>query len=104
MFISLENQWDLAADPSRSRLQKAQRGGIGIAAGVHRQLEMVVGVVPGRIGGKTPCRPVLKSLVHGQYDEAPGTTQPPMVQQSGQVRAGAGRVALVPAQDLGDAV
>src|SRR2546426_10537582 len=65
---------------------------------------MVVGVVPGRIGGKTPCRPVLKSLVHGQYDEAPGTTQPPMVQQSGQVRAGAGRVALVPAQDLGDAV
>ena len=80
VVVELENEGNPIEEGIGSRFEKAQRGSIGITAGVNGKLEVVVGVVTRRIRRKAPGRPVLKALVNRQDDQLAGAAEAAMIE------------------------
>ncbi len=72
MVVQLEDQRNLAGKVAGAGLQKSQRRGIGITSGVDAELEMIVGVIPGRVRREAAGRPMLESLIDRQNHELAG--------------------------------
>ncbi|MCG3775300.1 MAG: hypothetical protein JW395_2132 [Nitrospira sp.] len=100
VIVQLQNQRNPAGEFSGAGFEKSQRSRVGIAAGIDRQLKMIEGTVSSGIGGKTPGRTMLESLVHGKDDQLTSPCQLPMEQQTGDVRFCSRIVAAVPAENL----
>src|SRR5690349_8669383 len=96
MIIELENERDSSGKMTGARLNESKRRGVRIAAGVDRQLKVVVRIIAGRIGRETPRRPMLESLIHRQYDQLASSRQFPGIEQPSDVRFGARIVAFIP--------
>jgi hypothetical protein len=103
VVVELENERDLAGVLGGDRLDEAKRRGIGIAAGFDRQLDVLAGIVTRRVGGERTARTVFKALVDREDNEFTGAAEATMGQQAGEVGQNARILALVIAQDLGDA-
>ncbi len=97
MIVDLEDERNFTGEIPRARLDEPQRRGVGVAARLHRQLEMVARIVAGRIDGEAAGRAVLEALVNREDDQAAGAAQFAVVQEPGQVGQGSGVVAAVPA-------
>src|SRR5262249_33033022 len=100
VVVEFEDQRDLARELARPRLDETQRRGVGVASRLDSQLEVIAGIVGGRVGREAAGRAVFKALVHGQDDELAGSPQPAMLEQAGEVGQGSGVVVAIPAEDL----
>jgi hypothetical protein len=100
VIVQLQNQWNPAGKVSGAGFEKSQRSRVGIAAGIDRQLKMIEGAVSSRVGGETPGRTMLESLVHRKNDQLTSPCQFPMEQQTGDIRSRSHIVATVPAENL----
>ena len=85
------------------RFEETERRGVGVEAGVERELEMVERIVGGRVGSERAVGAVLEALVDGQDDEFAGAGEFAGVHDARQVGERAGVVAAVPGEDFLDA-
>ena len=81
-------------------LDEAQGRGVGIAARLDGQLDVVAGIVAGGVGCEAAGRAVLEALVHGQDHELAGARQATGVHDAGQVGLHARGFRAVPGQDF----
>src|SRR5581483_1271724 len=72
----------------------------GVAARVDREAEVIRGIIAGRVHREAPRGTVLEALVHRQDHQLAGAGETPGVEEPGDVGAGTGTVAAVPAADL----
>src|SRR5579883_1232838 len=100
MIVGLQNERNLSTVVGNAGLQKAQRGRIGITAGLDGQLEVIARVIPGGIGGKTAGRAVLKALVHWQNHHLARAGQTAMIKHTRQIGAYTRIFASIPAKDF----
>src|SRR5215470_9841932 len=100
VVVHLEDKRDVAGELRGARLEEAQGRGVGVAARVDGELEVIGRIVARRIDGEAPRGAVLEALVHGQDDEPPRAGQTPMVHDAGQIGAGTRIVPVVPREDL----
>src|SRR5581483_2452402 len=98
--VELQDERDLARELRGARLEEAERGGVGVAAGLDRELEVVARIVGGGVRRERTRRPVLESLVDREDDELARSAEPPVIQEPGEVRLRSGVVAAVPAENL----
>src|SRR6266571_9323040 len=103
VVVQLQDQRDLARELRRTRLQEPERRGVGVAASLDRQLEVVPGIVARRIDREAPSRAVLEALVHRKNQAFAGPLQRTVVQNARQVRLHAGVIRTVPAQNFSNA-
>ena len=66
VVVDLQDQRDLAGELGRAGLDEAERRGVGVAAGVDGELEVVARVVAGGVGREAARRAVLEALVDRQ--------------------------------------
>src|SRR5437867_6888280 len=104
VVVQLQDQRDLSRELCRTRLQEPERRGVGVAASLDRQLEVVPGIVARRIDREAPSRAVLEALVHRQNQAFAGPLQRAVVQNARQARLHAGVIRTVPAQDVAHTV
>src|SRR5262249_6596292 len=104
LVVHLEDERHAPGEVARPGLDEAERRGVGVAAGLDRQLVVVARIVGGPVGRERARRAVLEPLVHGQDDEAPRAAEAAVVEDAGEVGQGAGVVAPVPGEDLADSV
>src|SRR5215472_11376763 len=100
VVVHLEDERDVAGELRGARLEEAQGRGVGVAARVDGELEVIGRIVARRIDGEAPRGAVLEALVHGQDDEPPRAGQTPMVHDAGQIGASARIVTVVPRENL----
>jgi len=98
--VQLEDGRNAARELRGAGLEEAEGRGVGVAAGVDRELEVVARVVAGGVRREAARRAVLEALVHRQDHELAGAAQPAVVQQPGQVVEGPRVVRAVPGEDL----
>ena len=103
VVVELENERHPVEEGIGSGFEKAQRRGIGVAAGVDGQLKMVVRVVAGGVWRKAAGRPVLKALVNRQDDQLAAAAEATVIEQAGDIRPRTGIVAIIPTQNFLDA-
>src|SRR5881296_4326033 len=103
VVVQLQDQWNLARELRRTRLQEPERRSVGVAAGFDRQLEVVPGIVTRRVDREAPGRAVLEALVHRQNQAFAGPLQRTVVQNARQVRLHAGVIRTVPTEYLAHA-
>src|SRR5437867_2948419 len=103
VVVQLQDQRDLSRELCRTRLQEPERRGVGVAASLDRQLEVVPGIVARRIDREAPSRAVLEALVHRKNQAFAGPLQRAVVQDARQVRLHAGVIRTVPAQNFSNA-
>ena len=99
-IIELQDQRNLPGVLPRHGLDESERRRIRVAARVDRQLHVIFRIVPGRIWGERPRRPVLEPLVDRQNHQLAGPGQPTMHQQPIDFPERARVVRRVPAEDL----
>src|SRR5437016_2167088 len=104
VVVQLQDQRDLARELCRTRLQEPERRGVGVAASLDCQLEVVPGIVARRFDREAPGLAVLEALVHRQNQAFAGPLQRPVVPDARQVRLHAGVIRTVPAQDVAHTV
>src|SRR5437016_2576394 len=104
VVVQLQDQRNLARELRCTSFQEPERRGVGVAAGLDRQLEVVPGIVAWRIDREAPGRAMLEALVHRQNQTFAGPLQRTVVQNARQVRLHAGVIRAVPTQDFSDAV
>src|SRR5213593_2034200 len=104
VVVQLQDQRDLSRELCRTRLQEPERRGVGVAASLDRQLEVVPGIVARRIDREAPSRAVLEALVYRKNQAFAGPLQRAVVQDARQVRLHAGVIGTVPAQDVAHSV
>ena len=97
MVVAFKNQRNLAGEVGGASLQEAEGGGVGVAAGLDRELEVVTGIVAGGVGGKAARRPMLKALVYRQNDHLACAGEPTMIEHARQVRPHTRTLAGIPA-------
>src|SRR6185312_4710874 len=85
-------------------LQHAERRGIGVEAGVERELKMIMRIVSGRVRRETARRAVLETLIDRKDHHLAGAAQPPLHQHAGEVGLGPRVVAFIVAEDGFDGV
>jgi len=102
--VGLEDQGQLPGVLGGAGLEEAERSGVGVAAGVERQLEVIPRVVACGVRREAARRTVLEALVHGQDHELAGAGQAPAVHESVEVGERAGVPRGVTAQDLADSM
>src|SRR5712692_5742291 len=102
--VQLQDQRNLPRELRCTRLQEPERRGVGITAGLDRQLEVVPGIVARRIDREAPGRAVLEALVDRQNQAFAGPLQRTVVQNARQVRLHAGVIRAVPTEDLAHTV
>ena len=78
----------------------AERGGVGVQPGLDRELVVVVRIIGRRVGREAARGSVLEALIDRQDHDLAGAAELAGGQDAGEVRLHAGRVALVPVQDL----
>ena len=100
MIVELQDQRDLPRELGRPGFEEPERGRVGAAAGLDRQLEVIERVVARGVRGKAPRRAMLEALIHRQDHQPPGASERPRVQHTRQVRARTRVIAPVPAQDF----
>ena len=102
--VELQDERDLAGELGGAGLEEAERRGVGVAARVDRELEVVARVVAGRVRREAARRAVLEALVDRQDHQLAGAAEAAVVQHAREVGERAGVVARVPGQDLLDAL
>lgn len=104
VVVQLEDQRNPAGKVAGAGLDEPQRRRIRVAAGIDRQLEMVMRVIASRVRRKASCRAMLESLIDRQNDQLACPRQFSGIQQPGNVRLRARVVALVPAHNFLDPI
>src|SRR5205823_14115835 len=102
--VELQDERDLPRELRRPGFEEAERRRVRVAARRERELEVRARIVPGRVGGKGPCRPMLEALIHRKDDQATGTAETAVVQQAREVGSRAGTVARIASENLADSL
>ena len=102
--VELQDERNLAGEFAADGLEKAERRGVRVTAGFDGELDVIVGIVRGRIRRKRPGRSVLEALVDGKDDHLAGAAELAGVEQPSQIGEGAGIVGWVPGQNLTNAL
>jgi hypothetical protein len=76
---------DFACEVSGARFEKSKQRRVSIEAGVNGKLEMVGGIVSGRIWRKTARWTMLETLGHRQNNHPARSSQPAVIEYPGQV-------------------
>lgn len=85
MIVHFQNQRHLSREFRDRSLEKTQRRGIGIAAGLDRQPHVIGGIIAGRVWRETARRAVLETLINGQNDQLACPAQPPVIEDAREV-------------------
>ena len=97
--VELEDGGDGAGEGCGAGLDHAERGGVGVEACGQREAEVVVRVVGGGVGGEAAGGAVFEALIDGEDDHLAGSAEGALHEDAGEVRLGAGVVALVFVED-----
>ncbi len=100
--VDFENGRHLAGEAVGALLEQAKRRGVAAEPGVDRQLIEIVRIVGRRVRGEAARRAMLVALVHRQDHHLAGAGEAAVRQQPDEIGLHAGRLALVPGQDLFD--
>ena len=102
--IHLDNCWDGAGEAVGASLDHAERAGESAEAPIDGEAPMIMRVISLGIGREAPCWAMFKALVDRQDQQPPGAAEAALHQDAGQIRLGAGIVALIVGEDLANAL
>ena len=81
--VQFENKWNLAKKIGHSLFDKTERGSVGIAASLKRELEMVIRIIASRIGSEMASGSVFEALVNWQNHKFSDATEMTVIAQGG---------------------
>lgn len=103
VVVEFEDERDLAGVIGGDRLDETQGSGVGIAAGIDRELDVIAGIVGGWIGGEGAGGAMLEALIDREDDKAASPAEATVGEKAGEIGEGARVLALVVIEDFGNA-
>src|SRR5581483_12209220 len=100
VVVELEYQGDLAGILGRGGLDEAERSRIRVASRIESELEVIAGIVGGRVHREAAGRTMFEALIDGQDDEFAGPGEFAVIHDAGKIAAHARILRLVPTENF----
>src|ERR1700740_3665433 len=84
VVIDFQNKGNIAREVPRAGFDESKWSRISIAAGFDGEFEMIPRIIGRGVDGKAARRPVFESLINRQNNQAPGSGQLAVIQNSGE--------------------